>query len=75
MVTGGTDEEHIEHIAKVPQRLSEAGMKLERAKSAYFLPSVEYLGYTIPSVLMVLIHRMTRSAGFSKHLQPRMSLN
>ena len=66
MVTGVTDEEHVEHIAKVLQTLSEAGMKLERAKSAYFLPSVEYLGYTIPSVLTCLLLAFPLSVSLTK---------
>ena len=47
LVTGGTDEEHVEHLAEVLRRLSKAGMKLKRAKCAFLLPSVEYLGHTI----------------------------
>ena len=47
LVTGRTDQEHLEHLAEVLRRLKEAGMKLKKEKCAYLLPSVEYLGHTI----------------------------
>ena len=47
MVTGSTDEEHLEHLSEVLKRLKEAGLKLKKDKCAYLLPSVDYLGHTI----------------------------
>ena len=47
LVTGRSEEAHLEHLAEVLKRLESAGMKLKREKCAYLLPSVEYLGHTI----------------------------
>ena len=47
LITGRTDQEHLEHLAEVLRRLQEAGMRLKKEKCAYLLPSVEYLGHTI----------------------------
>ena len=47
LITGRTDQEHLEHLAEMLRRLKEAGMRLKKGKCAYLLPSVEYLGHTI----------------------------
>ena len=47
MITGRTDEEHLEHLDKVLCRLAEAGMWLKKGKCAYLLPAVDYLGHVI----------------------------
>ena len=47
LITGSSDEEHLEHLDEVLHRLAEAGMRLKKEKCAYLLPSVEYLGHTI----------------------------
>ena len=41
LITGRTDQEHLEHLAEVLRRLKEAGVKLKKEKCAYLLPSVE----------------------------------
>ena len=47
LVTGRTEEEHLDHLQEVLSRLKEAGMRLKREKCEYLLPAVEYLGHTI----------------------------
>ena len=47
LITGRTEEEHLEHLTETLRRLKEAGMRLKPAKCQYLLPSVEYLGHTI----------------------------
>ena len=47
LVTGATDDQHLDHLDKVLKRLQEAGLKLKKDKCSYLLPSVEYLGHII----------------------------
>ena len=59
LVTGKTEEEHIQNLAQVLHKLKEQGMQLKEAKCAFFQREVEYLGnridangiYTAPSKL------------------------
>ena len=47
LITGHTDEEHLEHLDEVLRRLAEAGMRLKKGRCAYLLPAVDYLGHVI----------------------------
>ena len=47
LITGATEEEHIQNLDKVLTRLGSAGIRLKRDKCAFLLPAVEYLGHTI----------------------------
>ena len=47
LVTGSTEDEHLDHLAEVLKRLQEAGMRLKKTKCAFLLPQVDYLGHTI----------------------------
>ena len=47
LVTGHTDEEHLDHQTEVLRRLREAGMRLKKEKCQYLLPSIKYLGHSI----------------------------
>ena len=47
LVTGRTEEEHLQRLDTVLQRLEKAGMRLKRNKCAFMLKSVEYLGHNI----------------------------
>ncbi len=47
LITGHTEEEHLEHLTEVLTRLSKAGLTLKKAKCSFFLDSVEYLGHII----------------------------
>ena len=47
LVTGETEEKHLETLNKVLNRLEEAGMRLKPNKCAFLLPAVEYLGHHI----------------------------
>ncbi|XP_064400577.1 uncharacterized protein K02A2.6-like [Halichondria panicea] len=43
LITGHTEEEHLEHLTEVLTRLSKAGLTLKKVKCSFFLDSVEYL--------------------------------
>ena len=47
LVTGKTDQEHLNNLSAVLQRFSAAGMKLKPEKCSFMLQEVEYLGHTI----------------------------
>uniref|UniRef100_A0A914DXM4 RNA-directed DNA polymerase n=1 Tax=Acrobeloides nanus TaxID=290746 RepID=A0A914DXM4_9BILA len=47
IITGRTLEEHLENLRKVFQRIREFGLRINLAKSKFFQPEVEYLGYII----------------------------
>ena len=47
VVTGKTEEEHLSNLEEVLSRLERAGLRLNRSKSAFMLPCVEYLGHRI----------------------------
>ena len=49
LVTGRTEQEHLETLDKVLTCLQQAGMRLKRSKCAFMLPAVEYLGHRISS--------------------------
>jgi transposase InsO family protein len=47
LVTGGSDEEHLQNLHKVLKQLSENGLKLAKDKCQFLLSSVDYLGFQI----------------------------
>ncbi len=47
LVTGKTEEEHLAALGKVLQRMSEAGLRLQKDKCVFLSPSVVYLGHRI----------------------------
>lgn len=47
LVTGTTEQDHLENLTQVLCRLEEAGVKLKREKCAFLLPEVAYLGHVI----------------------------
>ena len=47
LVTGKSEEEHLQTVDEVLSRLEAAGLRLKRDKCTFMLPSVEYLGHTI----------------------------
>ena len=47
LVTGRSDEEHLQNLRRVLHRLWEHGVKLHRDKCTFFQNTVEYLGHTI----------------------------
>ena len=49
LVTGETEAEHLSNLEEVLRRLETAGMRLKRAKCAFMLPQVQYLGHVITS--------------------------
>ena len=46
-VTGKTEQEHLQNLDNVLSRLQQAGVHLNRAKSAFLLPSIQYLRLVI----------------------------
>ena len=47
LVTGTTEQEHLQNLDAVLSRLETAGMRLKYDKCAFLLPAVEYLGHKI----------------------------
>lgn len=47
LVTGSTEEEHLQNLDQVLKRISEAGMRLKRSKCVFQAQSVTYLGHRI----------------------------
>ena len=47
LVTGKTDEEHLDTLDRVLTRLQEKGLRLKKRKCEFMRPSVEYLGHII----------------------------
>ena len=47
MITGTTDEEHLQNLDTVLARLKEHGVRLKRGKCSIWKPSVDYLGHHV----------------------------
>ena len=47
VITGKTDQEHLDRLEEVLKRLSKHGVRAKKAKSRFFLDSVEFLGHLI----------------------------
>ena len=47
LITGATEEEHLQNLEEVLRRLRDAGLRLKRQKCSFMLPSVQYLGHNI----------------------------
>ena len=47
LVTGSTDEQHLERLEKVLQRLKEYGLRVKKTTCDFCQPLVEYLGYQV----------------------------
>ena len=47
LVTGPTDEEHLERLERVLQRLQEYELRVKRSKCNFCQPAVEYLGHQV----------------------------
>ena len=47
LITGSTLAEHLANLEGVLKRLSEAGLRLNKEKCAFFLEQIEYLGHMI----------------------------
>ena len=47
LITGESDEQHLETLDKVLSRLEQAGARLKKEKCSFMLPAVEYLGHQI----------------------------
>ena len=47
LITGRTDEEHLDNLEKVLARLQQYGLRLKKEKCFLLQPSVKYLGYII----------------------------
>ena len=49
LITGRSDEEHLQRLGKLLTHLEAAGLRLQRSKCTFMQPSVEYLGHCISS--------------------------
>ena len=47
LVTGKSDDEHLQHIGEVFERFDKFGLRVKKAKCFFLKPSVEYLGYKV----------------------------
>ena len=47
VVTGKTDDEHLQNLQLVFQKLESVGLKLNKEKCVFMAPSIEYLGHQI----------------------------
>ena len=47
LITGSTDEEHLENVEKVLERLKKYGIRAKRQKCSFLSSSVEYLGHCV----------------------------
>ena len=47
LVTGETEDKHLQNLEQVLSRLEKAGLQLQRQKCTFMQPSVEYLGHRI----------------------------
>ena len=47
LITGKTDQEHLNNLSAVLQRLAAAGIKLKPEKCSFMMTEVEYLGHKI----------------------------
>jgi len=47
LITGTSDQEHLQHLQQVLTRLTEQGIKLKKEKCSFLQNSVEYLGFLI----------------------------
>ena len=47
LISGETDEEHLQNLEEVMKRLSEAGLRLNKSKCRFMQPTLECLGYRI----------------------------
>ena len=47
LITGATKTEHLGNLERVLERLTEAGLRLNREKCSFLLKRIEYLGYII----------------------------
>ncbi len=47
MITGRSDDEHLQNLEEVLARLQKAGVRLKYSKCAFMLRSIDYLGHRI----------------------------
>ena len=47
LVTGETENDHLQTLERVLERLAKAGLRAKRNKCKFLVPSVDYLGYVI----------------------------
>ena len=47
LITGSTEEEHLERLRQVLKRLEEHGIRVKRSKCFFLRPSVQYLGHLV----------------------------
>ena len=47
LITGKTEEDHLQKLDRVLNRLENAGLRLNRSKCTFLLPEIQYLGHVI----------------------------
>ena len=59
LITGETEQQHLQNLVAVLERLKTAGVKLKKSKCLFIVPEVEYLGHKVNSVAFIVL--LTRS--------------
>ena len=73
LVSGVDEEDHLNNLDKVLQRLESAGLTLKKSKCVFGLDSIEYLGHIIDKNGLHPLLR--KSKPLQKHQHPQMSPN
>ncbi len=61
VVTGRTEEEHLQNLDQVLKRMSDAGLRLKRSKCVFQAPSVTYLGHRISAQGLLPVEEKVRA--------------
>jgi len=73
LVTGKTEEEHLQNLTQVLHRLKEQGMQLKEAKCAFFREKLNILDFKW--MLMAFTQHLPSYRQFGKNLQQGISYN
>ena len=61
LITGKTDQEHLNNLSAVLQRLAATGMKLKPEKCSFMMTEVEYLRHKISAKGLQLTNQKVRA--------------
>ena len=73
LISGRSEQEHLDNLECVLKKLSEAGMRLMRKKCLFMLPEVDYLGHRISKEGIKPTEK--RSVQSHMHVDPTMYLS
>ena len=61
LVTGGTENEHLERLGEVLRRLQAHGLRMKLSKCSFLKSSVEYLGHRVDAEGLHVTPEKTRA--------------